>query len=236
MLYKLNNSLELLFYLQNGGNLPSEFICIASGEYVINWGLFRDNLGFIYLCFSGVNDVKDVISLLDCTIRKRSEGGIVSDPFQIFVNIKNQIDINPSTNIDFICGYSTGAVIATYYQYYVNKSNDTNVYLFSSFRPGDQNFSNSYDLLYYNNTYRFALQGDVITNLPVYGYHVGSPYTFVKSELIKDWDFTLPFWDNPKFYVLSLFIIIVYGLSLYLRLIPNKHDLSNYKNQILSSS
>lgn len=166
-----------------------------------------DNISFgvvgiedeVILAFSGINQIEDLFFLTDYQIRKRSEGGIISSVRSFYSRIKLIIDhLFQEYKITLVTGYSLGAVIATYSAYYqAVRQIDVpfEVYLFGSPRSGDENFSNSYDDLLRAQTYRVSTEGDVITHLPLYGWHVGQSIQYTQKGYKTDgWDYSLPFW------------------------------------------
>lgn len=201
-------------------------------------GLFKPADSNPILVFSGVNSLQDSAAVSNFTYRLRQEGGVFSSIRTIYSNIHLELiriikaAIGEDTEI-IVCGYSMGAVLASFFVYNSGlKVSDC--YLFGSPRPGDENFSNSYNEKYLDITHRVTVPGDFITHLPVTGWHIGKPHLIGEHNHYEAWSNLVrnTLFDDPKFLLLTPLVLLTFALLIKLKVIENKHDLSLYSKML----
>ena len=213
-------------------------------QFTLFKDLSQDAVPNYILAFPGLNEQSDIQYLVDYRYRKRSEGGVFSSLRSVFSRIVGALNHQESFCIGddvTITGYSMGAVLAVFTAYYWGKSIIDNVYLFGAPRPGDENFSNSYDDHLYDRTYRISMPGDFVTHTPVNGWHVGQPIVLKPDSIefgAKHWtDLVDRNWfDNPKLFWLTPMVLTLWWTMVTIGVLENAHDLQEYHNSLKGES
>lgn len=228
--------IEYLLFMRDGTGktmpMCEEYIVQRWDVDGIEFAIFRDPLyvpPVHILVFPGLNDRDELKHLMNCRYRQRSEGGVFSSLRSAFCRIQRVLETGLRLEIEItrlvITGYSTGAVLATYAAFYWAMGAVESVYLFASPRPGDENFNNSYDDELYELTYRVCLPGDVITHVPVNGWHVGQPILLHKSI---EYGTERSWFDHPFLWWLTPAVLSVWWASVLSGFVENWHNLHVY--------